>query len=153
LLTDRSKMCNLHRGISFDVLEEKIKMWKVNGWRTTDAKWWQKLILPLTMWAKNYFKFSIPISISSPPMSNVYYPGIDTVYRCRMSTHILHWTSQLLIMSEMMTRVHLANMINVYNREINIIYRCNRFYIGPLNHCFLSEIMTRVYIDVTEIHL
>ena len=25
------------------VLEEKIKMWKVNGWQMTDAKWWQKL--------------------------------------------------------------------------------------------------------------
>jgi hypothetical protein len=27
------------------VSEEKIKMWKANGWRTTDAKWWQKLTL------------------------------------------------------------------------------------------------------------
>ena len=35
------------------VSEEKIKMWKVNGWRTTDAKWWQKLTLPLAKWAKN----------------------------------------------------------------------------------------------------
>jgi hypothetical protein len=25
--------------------EEKIKMWKVNGWQMTDTKWWQKLIL------------------------------------------------------------------------------------------------------------
>ena len=25
------------------VSEEKIKMWKLNGRRTTDAKWWQKL--------------------------------------------------------------------------------------------------------------
>ena len=30
------------RGVS----EEKIKMWKVNGRQTTDAKWWQKLTLP-----------------------------------------------------------------------------------------------------------
>ena len=35
-----------------EVLEEKIKMWKVNG-RQTDAKWWQKLTLPLARWAKN----------------------------------------------------------------------------------------------------
>jgi hypothetical protein len=28
------------------VSEEKIKMWKVNGWQTMDAKWWQKLTLP-----------------------------------------------------------------------------------------------------------
>jgi hypothetical protein len=62
-------------------------------------------------------------------MLNVYYPEIDTIYRFRMSTQILHWTNQLSIMSEMMTRVHLANMINVYNPEINIIYRCNIFYI------------------------
>ena len=69
-------------------------------------------------------------------MLNVYYPEIDTIYRFRMSMQILHWTNQLLNMSEMMTRVHLANMINVYNPEINIIYRCNIFYIGPRNHCF-----------------
>ena len=75
-------------------------------------------------------------------MLNLYYPEIENIYPFRMSTQILHWTNLLLIMSEMMTRVHLAN-----------IYRCNRFYIGPLNHCFLSEIMTRVYIDVTKIHL
>jgi hypothetical protein len=34
------------------VSEEKIKMWKVNGQQTTDAKWWQKLTLPLARWAK-----------------------------------------------------------------------------------------------------
>ena len=28
-------------------------MWKVNEQQTTDAKWWQKLILPLARWAKN----------------------------------------------------------------------------------------------------
>jgi hypothetical protein len=38
------------RGVS----EEKIKMWKVNGRQTTDAKWWQKLTLPLARWAKNH---------------------------------------------------------------------------------------------------
>jgi hypothetical protein len=32
--------------------QEKIKMWKVNGRQTTDAKWWQKLTLPLARWAK-----------------------------------------------------------------------------------------------------
>jgi hypothetical protein len=41
LLTDRDKMSNLYRGPSIDasyqVSEEKIKMWKVNGRRTTDA--------------------------------------------------------------------------------------------------------------------
>ena len=26
----------------WEVSEEKIKMWKVNGLKTTDAKWWQK---------------------------------------------------------------------------------------------------------------
>jgi hypothetical protein len=35
------------------VSEEKIKMWKVNGRQTTDAKWWQKFTLPLARWAKN----------------------------------------------------------------------------------------------------
>jgi hypothetical protein len=72
LLMDRDKMSNLYRGpsigasyqvsvhIAEGVSEEKIKMWKVNGrqttddrQRTTDAKWWQKLTLPLARWAKN----------------------------------------------------------------------------------------------------
>jgi hypothetical protein len=39
--------------------EEKIKMWKVNGPQTTDAKWWQKLTLPLARWAKNPLSFEI----------------------------------------------------------------------------------------------
>jgi hypothetical protein len=34
------------------VSEEKIKMWKFNGRQTMDAKWWQKLTLPLARWAK-----------------------------------------------------------------------------------------------------
>jgi hypothetical protein len=34
------------------VSDEKIKMWKDNGRQTTDAKWWQKLTLPLARWAK-----------------------------------------------------------------------------------------------------
>jgi hypothetical protein len=33
--------------------EEKIKMWKDNGRQTADAKWWQKLTLPLARWANN----------------------------------------------------------------------------------------------------
>ena len=63
LLMDRDEMSNLYRGPSIDapyqvslhlaegVSKEKIKMWKVNG-QTTDAKWWQKLTLPLARWAK-----------------------------------------------------------------------------------------------------
>jgi hypothetical protein len=40
------------------VSEEKVKMWKVNGRQTTDAKWWQKLTLPLVRWVKySYFHF------------------------------------------------------------------------------------------------
>ena len=35
------------------VSEEKIKMWKVNGLQTTDAKWRQKLTLPLARWAND----------------------------------------------------------------------------------------------------
>jgi hypothetical protein len=36
--------------IWLSVSEEKIKMWKVNG-QQMPKKWWQKLILPLEMWA------------------------------------------------------------------------------------------------------
>ena len=38
-----------------EVSEEKIKMRKVNERRTTDAKWWQKLTLPMARWAKKNF--------------------------------------------------------------------------------------------------
>jgi hypothetical protein len=58
LLMDRDKMSNLYRGPSIDASYQvsvhlaegfqrrKLKMWKVNGRQTTDAKWWQKLTLP-----------------------------------------------------------------------------------------------------------
>ena len=66
LLTDQDEMCYLYRGHSIDttyqvsvhlvkvILEEKIKMWKVNGRESTDAKWWQKLTLSLARWANNW---------------------------------------------------------------------------------------------------
>jgi hypothetical protein len=38
-----------------EVSEEKINMWKVNGRQTMDAKWWQKLTLPLARWATNHW--------------------------------------------------------------------------------------------------
>ena len=37
-------------------VSEMIKMWKVDGRQTTDAKWWQKLTLPLARRAKNFIK-------------------------------------------------------------------------------------------------
>jgi hypothetical protein len=58
LLMDRDKMSNLYRWPSIDASYQvsvhlaegfqrrKLKMWKVNGRQTTDAKWWQKLTLP-----------------------------------------------------------------------------------------------------------
>ena len=60
---DASYQVSVH--LAEGVSEEKIKMWKVNGWQTTDAKWWQKLTLTLARWAKKgktaYFceKFSL----------------------------------------------------------------------------------------------
>jgi hypothetical protein len=60
LLTNWDKMSNLYRGPSIDasyqvsvhLAEERIKMWQ-----TTDAKWWQKLTLPLARWAKKLVIF------------------------------------------------------------------------------------------------
>ena len=52
----------------WDVSEEKNKMWKVIGRQKTDAKWWQKLTLPLARWAKNLkkcFIFHSPLVIIS----------------------------------------------------------------------------------------
>jgi hypothetical protein len=37
-----------------------VKMGKINGWQTTDTKWWQKLILPLARFAKKNIKMWIP---------------------------------------------------------------------------------------------
>jgi hypothetical protein len=31
--------------------KEKIKMWNINGQHMMDAKWWEKLTLPLASWA------------------------------------------------------------------------------------------------------
>jgi hypothetical protein len=47
--------CFLLSSSSFgwEVSEEKIKMRKVNERQTTDAKWRQKLTLPLARWAEN----------------------------------------------------------------------------------------------------
>jgi hypothetical protein len=68
LLMDRDKMCNLYRGPSIDASYQvsvhmaegfqrrRLKCEKLTDdrWRTTDAKWWQNLILPLARWAKRY---------------------------------------------------------------------------------------------------
>ena len=50
-------------------------MWKVNGrhttddrQRTTDAKWWQKLTLPLARWGKN-----VTLAMSSNNMDKIWY--------------------------------------------------------------------------------
>jgi hypothetical protein len=65
-------MSNLYRGppidASYQVSEEKIKMWKVNGRQTTDAKWWQKLTLPLARWAKKIKEIMEPVE--EKPMMN-----------------------------------------------------------------------------------
>jgi hypothetical protein len=50
----------------WEVSEEKIKMWKVNGRQTTDAKWWQKLPLPLARWVKNLNDNQMTIYVPFP---------------------------------------------------------------------------------------
>jgi hypothetical protein len=68
LLMDRDKMSNLYRRPSIDA-SYQVSLHLAEGFqrrrlkcekltddrrRTTDAKWWQKLTLPLARWAKNY---------------------------------------------------------------------------------------------------
>jgi hypothetical protein len=69
LLIDRDKISNLYRGPSIDASYQvsvhmaegfqrrRLKCEKLTDvrQRTTDAKWWQKLTLPLARWAKNAF--------------------------------------------------------------------------------------------------
>ena len=63
LLMDRNKM----RGPSIDAsyhvslhlaegFQRRRWKWKVNGWQTTDAKWWQKLTLPLARIDHNVYE-------------------------------------------------------------------------------------------------
>ena len=59
--------------------EENIKMWKVNGWQTTDTKWWQKLILSLARFAKKNIKMWIPIVQTENAISAILSRKISTV--------------------------------------------------------------------------
>ena len=67
LLIDRDKISNLYRGLSLDA-SYQVSVYLAKGFqrrrlkcekltddrlRMTDAKWWQKFILPLARWAKN----------------------------------------------------------------------------------------------------
>jgi hypothetical protein len=51
---DFQKSVNQKLELPVGVSEEKIKMWKANGRQTTEAKWWQKLTLPIARWAKKF---------------------------------------------------------------------------------------------------
>jgi hypothetical protein len=42
-----SVVCHSFTSFGWGFTEEKIKMWNINGWQTTDTKWWQKFTLPL----------------------------------------------------------------------------------------------------------
>ena len=61
LLMDRDKMSTIYRGPSIDASYQvsahlpegfQRRRLKCDGRQTTDAKWWQKLTLPLARWAK-----------------------------------------------------------------------------------------------------
>jgi hypothetical protein len=67
--------------------EEKIKMWKVNGWQTTDTKWWQKLILSLAKFAKKNIKMWIPTC-------NVYNEHVTVMI------HYQTWLPQAILVSD-----------------------------------------------------
>jgi hypothetical protein len=68
-------------------------MWKVNGWQTTDDKWWQKLTLPLARWAKNRpirnknYLWRPCLLMGRDEMNNLYRgPSIDASYQ--VSVHL-----------------------------------------------------------------
>ena len=66
----------------WEVSEEKIKMRKVNGRRTTDTKWWQKLTLLLARWAKNQRTKTKPSSQESKILS------IDDLSQCNFTIQV-----------------------------------------------------------------
>ena len=60
LLMDQDNMSNLYRGPSIDAsyqvslhLAKGFQRGRLKREKLTDAKWWQKLTLPLARWAKN----------------------------------------------------------------------------------------------------
>ena len=78
LLMDRDEMSNLYRGPSIDA-SYQVSVHLVEGFqrrrlkcekitddrrRTTDAKWWQKLTLPLARWANNLHVQDIQIHVN-----------------------------------------------------------------------------------------
>ena len=65
------------------VTEEKINIWKIIGRQTGDAKWWQKLTLPLVRWAKNV-SFECP-NIHDHISSNQTH--CDTIVNVRLDLH------------------------------------------------------------------
>ena len=71
LLMDQDKMSNLYRGPSKDAsyqvsvhLAKGFQRRRLKCEKLTDAKWWQKLILPLARWAKNIIQYLLYTVIS-----------------------------------------------------------------------------------------
>jgi hypothetical protein len=97
LLTDRDEMSHLYRGSSIDASYQvsvhlaegfqrrRLKCEKLTDdwWRTTDAKWWLKLTLPLERWAnkKNLRYWSLKWSANKVTSSIVILLQSKTNYR------------------------------------------------------------------------
>ena len=76
-------------------------MCKVNGRQTTDAKWWQKLTLPLARWAKN-MSLSIWSSSSSFSSSSSLHPPSSSLslLSCTGTCHVKLLRSALVVFEE-----------------------------------------------------
>jgi hypothetical protein len=121
------------------VSEEKIKIWKVNGRQTTDAKWWQKLTLPLARWANNSLWWGQYMFLLTSLLS---------LSRTRL-TRICGWV-------EFLSKFRTSLCINIYNftpvesnsdeskfrlsRIKVLVLRCRKpYYLHSLSRIYLSK--------------
>jgi hypothetical protein len=98
------------------VSEEKIKMWKVNGRRTTYAKWWQKLTLPLARWAK---KKAVKNYDSAAMVNQILKHNINKFNMCTSQwiflMIILFWQHLLFILAVFLPYSNKSTYINLLN--------------------------------------
>ena len=98
------------------VSEEKIKMWKVNGRRTTYAKWWQKLTLPLARWAK---KKVVKNYDSAAMVNQILKHNINKFNMCTSQwiflMIILFWQHLLFILAVFLPYSNKSTYINLLN--------------------------------------
>jgi hypothetical protein len=115
------------------------KMWKVNG-QTTDAKWWQKLKLPLARWGKKLsgiskillkelFFFNYNISVPQLPLYNAQkFTKVPYFYnsKCKISDKWFYdlkkeWNTLFLLNNAGFMKLHMGLVVLVKKCQSSLI--------------------------------